>query len=155
MIEVGQLTVIDFITYTCLKIEDGKAHLKDITSTQGRPKVMDVRYVPYFTDDGLIIPEKPELKVVRIPSKLNIRKILKEETEMPFTNDVVRFVVEWAETAIASMVSWAEENAEREGHSKIRAGHFYWWSLHPNQETTGYWPEQNGYASRDIYEQSE
>ena len=74
---------------------------------------------------------------------------------MPFTNDVVRFVVEWAETAIASMISWAEENAEREGHSKIRAGHFYWWNLHPNQETTGYWPEQNGYASRDIYERSE
>lgn len=155
MIEKGGLTVIDFVTYTCLKVEDGKAYLKDITSSQGRPKVLDARYVPYFTKDGLVTPEKPEPKQVKISTKLNLRKIIKEEIDLPVTNDAVRFLSEWAETAICQMITWAEENALKLNNSKITAAHIYWWDLHPNQATEGYWPEQINYSSRLRYERND
>ena len=155
MIKKGGLTVIDMVTYTCLKIENGKAYLKDITSTQGRPKVMDVRYVPYFTEDGIVVPEKPEPKQVKIATKLNLRKILKEEIDMPMTNDAIRFLSEWAETAICQMASWAEDNAQKLNNNKITAAHIYWWDLHPNQTTEGYWPSQINYSSRVRYERNE
>lgn len=155
MIKKGELTVIDFVTYTCLKVEDGKAYLKDITSTQGRPKIMDARYVPYFTVDGLVTPEKPEPKQVKISTKLNLRKLIKGEIDLPVTNDAIRFLSEWAETAICQMISWAEENATRLGHDKITAAHIYWWSLHPNQTTEGFWSEQKNYSSRVRYERND
>ena len=61
MIEVGGLTVIDFKTYTCIDIDnDGYAHLKDVTTTQGRPKKMKATLVPYF-ENGSFLNLNPNL----------------------------------------------------------------------------------------------
>lgn len=152
MIEVGGLTVIDFVTYTCIRIENGVAHLKDVVGGRGRPKTMNVEHVPYFKDGEFIVPEIPTHTIARVPTKLNIRKLLKEETEMQFTNDACRFLSEWAETAVANMIAWAVKNAEIKEHTKLTAAHFYWWELSTNQDPTGFWENQIGYASRDSDE---
>lgn len=153
MIEKGKMTVIDHITYVCLRVEEGKAHLQDITNPKGRPNIMQAEYVPFFNDDGeFIIPEKPELKKGRIPTVIKVRDIFKEEADLPYSNDAIRFMVEWAETAIANMINWSQNNAESMGHSKITAAHIYWWQLHANQSTLGYWKNQKEHSSRDIYE---
>ena len=59
MIKKGDLTVIDRITYSVIRIEEGTAHLKDVVNPQGRPRKMKVELVPYFNEEGeFIIPEK-------------------------------------------------------------------------------------------------
>ena len=150
MIEVGGLTLIDFVTYTCIKIENGEAHLKDIVGGRGRPKKMKVSEVPYFKDGEFHVPEIPKVEIARTPTKLDVRKILKREADLPATNDAIRFLSEWTETAIANMISWAIQNAEEMGHTKLTSAHFYWWELSTNQDPTGFWENQIGYSGRNA-----
>ena len=92
MIKKGDLTVIDRITYSVIRIEEGTAHLKDVVNPQGRPRKMKVELVPYFNEEGeFIIPEKPSLPKFNRSGKISLRAMVKEYTDMPISRDFIAF----------------------------------------------------------------
>ena len=73
MIQQGEMTIIDSITYRCLKIdEQGYAHLKNILHEQGRPKLVLQKYCPYIKDNQIIVPEKPKYQRPKPTTKIKI-----------------------------------------------------------------------------------
>lgn len=148
MIEVGGLTVIDFKTYSCVKIDmEGYAHLKDITTTQGRPKKMKAILVPYFENGVFITPEPEPVEDFKVKTKISVRKVAKEEVEMPISNSAIRLLSEWADTGIRNAIINAQHNAIIRGGKTIQAADIYW--LETNNQVRGYWPTQNEYAKKD------
>jgi len=148
MIEVGALTVIDFKTYSCVKIDkEGYAHLKDITTTQGRPKKMKAVLVPYFENGVFVTPEPEPVEEFKVKTKISVRKVAKEEVEMPISNSAIRLLSEWADTGIRNAIINAQHNAMRRGAKTIQAGDIYW--LETNMQVRGYWPTQNEYAKKE------
>lgn len=144
MIEQGQMTIIDSVTYRCLKIDDeGYAHLKNIIHEQGRPKLVLQKYCPFVRDGQLITPERPAPEKHKPATKLNITKLIKENTDLTVSNECKYFITEWVETAIANLVANAEENAISRGDSRITAAHFFW--LETNTAPNGYWPSNKEY----------
>ena len=148
MIEIGGLTVIDFKTYSCIKIDkEGYAHLKDITTTQGRPKKMKAVLVPYFENGVFITPEPEPVEEFKVKTKISVRKVAKEEVEMPISNSAIRLLSEWADTGIRNAIINAQRNAMSRGAKTIQAGDIYW--LETNMQVSGYWPTQNEYAKKE------
>lgn len=148
MIEVGGLTVIDFKTYSCVKIDmEGYAHLKDITTTQGRPKKMKAVLVPYFENGVFITPEPEPVEDFKVQTKISVRKVAKEEVEMPISNSAIRLLSEWADTGIRNAIINAQHNAMIRGGKTIQAADIYWFET--NNQVRGYWPTQNEYAKKD------
>ena len=145
MIQQGDMTIIGTTTYRCLKIENGMAHLKNILHEQGRPKVVEQKYCPYVLDGKVIVPEKPKPKPIPRTTKINVTQLIKDTTDLTVSNDAKYFISEWVETAIANMVSNAEENALMMGHSRLTAAHFFW--LETNTAPNGYWPENKEYMN--------
>tara|TARA_R100000406_G_C3114370_1_gene125170 strand:- start:2304 stop:2756 length:453 start_codon:yes stop_codon:yes gene_type:complete len=147
MIEVGALTVMvnngKRNTYRCLKIENGVAHLKNILHEQGRPTKIPVKECPYMEDGKLIVPEKVVEKRPRTRSKLNLTSILKDNTDLQISRTAKNFLYEWAETAIANMITNAEQNALERGDARISAAHIHW--LETNERVAGYWKEHEQY----------
>tara|TARA_R110002012_G_scaffold299778_1_gene499060 strand:- start:4219 stop:4665 length:447 start_codon:yes stop_codon:yes gene_type:complete len=147
MIEKGQLTVIDFNTYNCMKIEDGYAYLKDVTNDNGRYKKVAHELVPYFAEDGtFIVPEKPVLK--KNNSRISVNQLVRNATDMPISRTFSALLHEWIEGAVTDMVCWAENNAKELNHKRISAKHIYWWELSANQEPNGHWPSQEEYIRK-------
>ena len=148
MIAVGGLTVIDFKTYSCVKIDmEGYAHLKDITTTQGRPKKMKAVLVPYFENGVFITPEPEPVEEFKVKTKISVRKVAKEEVEMPISNSAIRLLSEWADTGIRNAIINAQHNATIRGGKTIQAADVYW--LETNNQVRGYWPTQNEYAKKE------
>tara|TARA_R100000734_G_scaffold16102_1_gene12149 strand:+ start:718 stop:1164 length:447 start_codon:yes stop_codon:yes gene_type:complete len=145
MIQQGQMTIIDSITYRCLKIdEQGYAHLKNIMHEQGRPKLVLQKYCPYITKDGdYVVPEKPVYQRPKPSTKINVSKLIRDNIDLPITNEAKFFITEWVETAIMNLMANAEENAINRGDSRITAAHFYW--LETNTSPNGYWPDNSKY----------
>ena len=148
MIEVGGLTVIDFKTYSCIDIDnDGYAHLKDVTTTQGRPKKMKATLVPYFKDKEFITPEPEPAEKYKMNTTFSLRKIATSETDLSISHGAIRLLKEWTDTAIRNMVANAERNAVIRGKDTIEAAHFFW--LETNMQVEGYWPDHNDYAKKE------
>ena len=144
MIQQGEMTIIDAITYRCLKIdEDGYAHLKNILHEQGRPKLVLQKYCPYIKDNKIIVPEKPVYKKPKPTTKINVTQLIKETTDLQVSNEAKYFITQWVETAIANLISNAEENATIRGESRLTAAHFFW--LETNTAPNGYWPSNTEY----------
>ena len=126
MIQQGEMTIIDSITYRCLKIdEQGYAHLKNILHNQ------------------IIVPEKPKYQRPKPTTKISITKLIRENTDLQVSNNARFFITEWVETAIANMIGNAEENAINRGDSRITEAHFFW--LETNNAPNGYWPSNKEY----------
>ena len=143
MIEQGEMTIIDAITYRCIKIEDDYALLKNIIHEQGRPKKVKREYCPYIRDGELIVPEKPQpIPYVR-KTKINVTALIKENTDLVISNEAKYFLTEWVETAISNLIANAEQNAIKRGDSRITAGHIFW--LETNNLPNGYWKENREY----------
>ncbi|BCV03178.1 MAG: hypothetical protein CM15mV62_480 [uncultured marine virus] len=147
MIEQGDLTIIGTTTYLCIKIEDGFAYLKNVLHEQGRAKKVKVNECPFIKDNELIIPEKEIIKKPRTKSKVNLTSLIKENTDLQISRSAKNFLMEWLETAVANVVSNAEKNAIRLGHSRITAAHIHW--LETNQVVEGYWKENERYVRGD------
>jgi len=149
MIEVGKLTVIDFKTYTCIRIdEEGYAHLKDITTEQGRPKKMKAKFVPYFNENKeFIVPEPEPVEKYRIKTRLNLKNIVKDEVDMPISNSTIRLLSEWCNTALRNMIVNAQRNAILKGSKTINAAHVFW--METNMQVEGYWPDQIDYVKKE------
>lgn len=148
MIEVGGLTVIDFKTYSCVKIDsEGYAHLKDITTTQGRPTKMLAKRVPYFKEGKFVTPEPEPVESYKMNTTFSLRKIVNDETDLSVSHGAIRLLKEWVDTAIRNMVANAEMNAEIRGKSTIEAAHFFW--LETNMQVEGYWPDNNDYSKKE------
>tara|TARA_R110001592_G_scaffold13564_11_gene61952 strand:- start:821 stop:1264 length:444 start_codon:yes stop_codon:yes gene_type:complete len=144
MIQQGDMTIIETTTYRCLKIDsDGYAHLKNILHEQGRPKLVIQKYCPYVVDGKIVTPEKPEPKPIARTTKINVTKLIKENTELTISNSAKYFIAEWVETALCNLVSQAAQNAIRRGDKRITAAHFYW--METNTSPEGYWPENEEY----------
>jgi len=144
MIQQGEMTIIDTTTYRCIKIDsEGNAHLKNILHEQGRPKLIKQKYCPYILDGQLNTPEKPEPKPIPRTTKINVTKLIKENTELTISNSAKYFIAEWVETALSNLVSQAAQNAIRRGDKRITAAHFYW--METNTAPNGYWPENEEY----------
>jgi hypothetical protein len=151
MIEVGGLTIISKNgkrnTFRCLKIENGVAFLKNVLHDQGRPTQIPVSECPYMEDGKLIVPEKPVEVRPRTRSKLSLTSILKEHTDLQISRTAKNFIYEWAETAIANMITNAEQNAIERGDARITAAHIHW--LETNHRVSGYWKENENYIRED------
>lgn len=143
MIQQGEMTIIDAITYRCLKVEDGYAHLKNIIHEQGRPKLVNAEYCPYIRDGELIVPEQPKPERYSKKTKINITSLIKENTDLVVSNDAKYFITEWVETAISNLIANAEESAISRNDKRITAAHFYW--LETNEVPVGYWIENMKY----------
>ncbi len=147
MIEVGGLTIIvnngKRNTYRCIKIEQEIAHLKNVLHDQGRPTKIPVRECPYMADGKLITPEKPVVIRPRTRSKLNLTSIMKENTDLQISRTAKNFLYEWAETAIANVITNAEQNALERGDARITAAHIHW--LETNERVAGYWKANEKY----------
>jgi len=143
MIKQGEMTIIDAITYRCLKVEEGHAHLKNIIHEQGRPKIVLAEYCPYIRDGELIVPEKPEQEKYSKKTKINITSLIKENTDLVVSNDAKYFITEWVETAICNLIANAEESAISRHDKRITAAHFFW--METNECPIGYWPENMKY----------
>ena len=144
MIQQGEMTIIDSITYRCIKVDkEGNAHLKNIIHAQGRPKIIKQKYCPYVLGGKLITPEKPKPEPIPRVTKINITQLIKENTELIVSNEAKYFIGEWVETAISNLIANAEESAISRGDKRITAGHFYW--METNGCPIGYWPENRKY----------
>tara|TARA_R100000482_G_scaffold109773_1_gene52044 strand:- start:65 stop:508 length:444 start_codon:yes stop_codon:yes gene_type:complete len=144
LIQQGEMTIIDTVTYRCIQIDsEGYAHLKNILHEQGRPKKVLQKYCPYIQDGQLIIPEKPEYKPPPRTTKINVTKLIKENTDLVVSNEAKYFLSEWVETAICNLISNAEQNAISRGDNRIDAGHIFW--LETNSLPDGYWKENKKY----------
>jgi len=147
MIEQGQMTIIGSVTYRCIKIDGENAYLKNILHEQGRPLVMERKYCPYVLDGKLITPEKPKPEKYVASTKINISKIIKENTDLTVSNDAKYFLTQWAETALANMINHAEQNALERGDRRIRPAHIFW--IETNDSPLGYWVANNDYMKDD------
>lgn len=144
MIQQGDMTIIDTITYRCIRIDnEGYAHLKNILHEQGRPKLFLQKYCPFVKDGKIITPEKPKAETHKPTTKINVTQLIKESTDLQISNQAKYFIAEWIETAICNLVSNAHNSAVERGDSRITAAHFYW--LETNTAPTGYWPSNIEY----------
>jgi len=147
MIEVGGLTIMinngKRQTYRCIKIDSDIAHLKNVLHDQGRPTKVPVKECPYMEDGKLIVPEKPVEKKPRTRSKVNITSIVKDNTDLQISRTAKNFLYEWVETAIANVITNAEQNAMERGDARITAAHIHW--LETNERVAGYWKEHEKY----------
>ena len=126
MIQQGEMTIIDAITYRCLKIDsEGYAHLKNIIHEQGRPKLILQKYCPFIKDNKVVIPEKPVYERAKPTTKISITKLIRENTDLQVSNKARFFITEWVQTAIANMIANAEQNANLRGDSRITEAHFF------------------------------
>jgi hypothetical protein len=143
MIKDGEMTIINAITYRCIKLEDGYAHLKDITTGSGRPKKVKIDECPYVKDGKLVVPEKKVTPPHKGKSIIRISSLAKESTELSVSKNAKYFLAEWAETAIANLLAKAEESAKSLGHKRITEAHIFW--LETNDFDAGYWPSNKEY----------
>jgi len=144
MIEQGEMTIIESITYRCIKIDtDGYAHLKNILHEQGRPKLILQKYCPYIEEGNLIVPDKPAPVKHKPATKINITALIRENTDLQVSNSAKYFIAEWVETALNNLVSNANQNATLRGDSRLTAAHFFW--LETNNQPNGHWPSNEKY----------
>lgn len=146
MIEAGQMTIVDSRTYSCMRIEDGFAYLKDIAKQQGRTRKIRVEECPYIEEGKVIVPKKVKKSSSNV---LNISKVIKEHTDLQVSSSAKALLLDWAEGAISCLVSNANANAINLGHSRITAAHIYWLELGTNNLTEyGYWKENEEHFKR-------
>lgn len=144
MIQQGDMTIIETTTYRCIKVDkEGYAHLKNILHEQGRPKLIKQKYCPYILEGQVITPEKPAPQPIPRLTKINVTKLIKENTDLTISNSAKYFITEWVETALSNLVSHAAKNAISRGDRRITAAHFYW--METNTSPEGYWPENEEY----------
>ena len=91
----------------------------------------------------LIVPEKKVEKRPRTRSKINITSIIKDATDLQISRTAKNFLYEWVETAIANVITNAEQNALERGDARITAAHIHW--LETNERVSGYWKTNEEY----------
>lgn len=142
MLHEGEYTIHKGETYLCVKIEPPLAHIRNISSGQGRTKKINLSKLPFRDENGTwILPEKK-----KGGSTINIRTLMKNETDLQISSDAVKFMTEWVETSILKMLSWAERNALERKDSRITAAHIFWWEEPQFFEPFGYWTENKDFV---------
>ena len=149
MIKKGEMTIIDGQAFRCIKVDsDGYAHLKNVIHEQGRPKKIHKSKCPYIVDGKVVEPTKVKKKNLRVSGTINIGTLMRDLTERQVSREAVAFMKEWIETFMVNMMTWADNNAEERGDSRITAAHIYWYEMDPRHDLLGkgYWPSQNEYV---------
>jgi len=124
-IKVGDFTILYDEPYTCVRIEDEIAYLKKVSENKGRHLQMAVSLVPYFENNELIVPEPPKKERSITKLKIDISKLIREETGMPVSRDLVRFAHEHISDLIMQLAYLAERSALERGHKKLQPAHWY------------------------------
>lgn len=125
MIKVGDFTVIQGTTYYITRIEDNFAYMLDVAKMKGRPKKVILSQVPYFVDDKLITPVQENTKIPsrKLVSKVNIRAIANETTEMQVSKNAIMWIHEQLEGICEILLSQAEEKAKYHQSKRIEPRH--------------------------------
>ena len=158
MIRRGDITLIDGQAFRCLRVDDeGYAHLMNVVNDSGRPRKILVSKCPFMKDGVLITPEPKKKTKIRISGNMNVGTLMKDLTERQVSREAVAFMKEWIETFMVNMMTWADNNAEERGDSRITAAHIYWYEMDPRHDLLGkgYWPSQNEYVlsqSEGVYQ---
>ncbi len=147
MIKEGELTMIKFVTYRCIRVENGMAHLKDVTTDKGRAKLVRVEECPYIENSKLIVPEIPAKPKYKRKTTLSIPKIIKEVTDLTVSTNAKYFIAEWIETAVANLIANGEASAKNLGHKRITEAHIYW--METNDLPIGHWKSNMEYMKED------
>ena len=148
-IKVGDFTIINSEPYTCVRIEDGIAYLKKAAENKGRHLNMAVTLVPYFEDGELIVPKPPEKEKSIRNLKINVAKIVREETGMLVSRDLVRFAHEHITDLIMQLAYLAEQSALERGHKKLRPAHWYRWDFGIDEGVGFYDASHDDYMKED------
>ncbi len=146
MINVGDFTIIYDEPYSCVKIEDGIAYLKKAAENKGRHLQMAVELVPYFNDGELIKPEPPKREKSIRGLKIEVAKIIREETGMPVSRILVKFVHEHITDLIMELADIAAYNAKLKNHKTLRPAHWYHLQLGPGVGRGFYQKDLDEYA---------
>ena len=132
MIKEGQFTIIDGKTYQVVRIDEAFAYLHNVETYKGRPRKMLLSRVPYFDESGTLIePKQEETKIPtrKFQSKVNVREIVKSETEMQVSKKAIMFLQEQLSSICEILICNAEQTAERHGHSRIGPEHICYLNL--------------------------
>ena len=144
-IKVGDFTIIDDEPYSCVKIEDEIAYLKKVSENKGLHLQMAVSLTPYFDNGELIKPEPPKKEKSIRGLKIEVGKMIREETGMPVSRTLVKFAHECIEDLVTELAWICARNAKERGHKKLRAAHWYHLQLAPDQGL-GYHEDHDEYA---------
>ena len=83
MIEIGSMTLIEAIPYTCVKIEGSVAFLQRVgEDKRGRFKKMDAKLVPYVDENNqLVIPKPPPMNRKKM-TRFHYMKAISEDAQV-------------------------------------------------------------------------
>ena len=132
------MTLIEAIPYMCVKIEGSVAFLQRVgEDKRGRLKKMDVKLVPYIKDNKIVIPLPPPVNRKKL-TRFHYMKIIKEEIDLPVSNDLAYFIAEQLDTLIRDLAVKAQQNAQYRDCDRITPNHWYNLQLGMHQGD-GYW----------------
>ena len=139
------MTLIEAIPYMCVKIEGSVAFLQRVgEDKRGRLKKMDVKLVPYIKDNKIVIPLPPPVNRKKL-TRFHYMKIIKEEIDLPVSNDLAYFIAEQLDTLIRDLAVKAQQNAQYRDDDRITPNHWYNLQLGMHQGD-GYWSSHRGIA---------
>ena len=110
---------------------------------------MAVSLTPYFDNGELIKPEPPKKEKSIRGLKIEVGKMIREETGMPVSRDLVRFAHEHITDLIMQLAYLAEQSANERGHKKLRTAHWYRWDFGIDEGVGFYDASHDEYMKED------
>tara|TARA_R100000734_G_C3315958_1_gene108200 strand:+ start:280 stop:738 length:459 start_codon:yes stop_codon:yes gene_type:complete len=126
MIKDGDFTIIGGETFHVVKTDEAYAYLHNVKSYKGRPRKMLLSQVPYFGSDGkLITPkvEKTKIPSRKLKSKVNIREIIAENTDMQVSKNAIMWLHEQLSSICETLLEQAVEKAKHHEDKRIEPRH--------------------------------
>jgi len=118
--------MIDGVTYHVVRIQNGMAFMHNVNHYKGRPRQMLATKVPYFDESGVLITPKDEATQIpprKYVSKVNIKEIIKENTDLQVSKKAVMFIHEQLEFICEYLIINANETALKHNHTRIGPEH--------------------------------
>lgn len=141
--KVGDFTPIDSDIYAIMIIEWPFLRLR-MPSGRGPYRTLHYSKVGYFEEGKLKFPEYERPKEYNHNGKININKLIREETDMTVSRELVEFAHEHILTLICQLAGIAAHNAKHKGDKRLRPAHWYRLELSPNQGL-GYYKANDDY----------
>ena len=152
MIKEGDFTIIGGETFHVVKTDEAFAYLHNVKSYKGRPRKMLLSQVPYFGSDGnLITPtvEKTKIPTRKLKSKVNIRKIITETTDMQVSKNAIMWLQEQLSGICETLLEQAVEKAQHHKDKRIEPRHIQHVPI-PESESTFVYKSHDDYIKDGI-----
>jgi len=144
--KIGDFTPIDSEIYVIMGIDWPFLKLR-IPNGRGPYRTLHYSKVGYFENQKLKFPEYEKSKEYKHNGRININTLIREETGMTVSRDLVEFAHEHILTLICQLACVAETNAKNRGDKRLRPAHWYRLELSPNQGL-GYYKVHDNYVVR-------